>query len=120
MNELEWDALYAQIDNFLREAARQHLVPNPCSERRLAFWRCHTSLTASEIDMLATLMRSPARAETVAHLLGRNLAATAEFLDALEAIGVLERRGNRYHTTPATEQYLQAFLDRPPGWTKSS
>jgi len=84
-----------------------------CLERGLAFWRCRTSITSAEIDMLARLMTNPTCAETVAHQLGRDLATTQDFLDALIAVGVVERQGDRYHTTAAASQYLQAFLDRP-------
>ena len=112
MSDLDLAALYSQIDMFLNESRDEEAVPDPCLERGLALWRCRTSITAAEVDMLASLMASPGCAETVARRLGRDLATTQDFLDALVAVGVVERRGDRYYATAATKQYLQAFLDR--------
>jgi hypothetical protein len=57
-------------------------------------------------------------AETVAHVLGRELVATQHFLRALAAVGVLELRGDRYPTTPAVARYLEAVGDGrlPTDW----
>jgi len=113
VSDLDSFSLHSQIDMFLSEARQERMALDSCLERGLAFWRCRTSITSAEIDMLARLMTNPTCAETVAHQLGRDLATTQDFLDALIAVGVVERQGDRYHTTAAASQYLQAFLDRP-------
>jgi predicted transcriptional regulator len=66
---------------------------------------------AAEIQALAALVEGPLCAERLACGLGRELIATQEFLDALVAIGVLEREGEGYAATPAARMYLQTFVD---------
>jgi predicted transcriptional regulator len=81
-------------------------------ERSRAFWNSRPYLTTAEIRALADLVEGPVCAETFACRLGRDLVDTQCFLDALVAIGLLERGGDGYSVTPATRLYLETFVDR--------
>lgn len=106
------EPLYAEITTFLRG---HNCRPTPLDSGKNGdptFWRDHSTITDQEITMLAALAKRPAPIQVVADILGRDFTVTQEFLDALVAIGVLERAGDLYGTTRATRLYLQAIMDR--------
>ncbi|MBV9280919.1 MAG: hypothetical protein JOZ41_12630 [Chloroflexi bacterium] len=111
MNDRDLAALCTQIEHFLRGRASDPAAPDRSLERSRAFWNARPYLTAAELGVLAELVAGPSPAELLACRLGRDLADTQDFLDALVAIGVLERGGDCYAATPATRLYLKAFVD---------
>ena len=100
------DSLFSDIATYLRETP-----PSDDAELEAGFWHARTTITRDEMIMLASLVDTPRSAEVVAAVLGRALAETQTLLDALLAVGLIEQRGRRYYTTPATEAYLE-FIAR--------
>ena len=74
-----------------------------------AFWGSKALLSAVEIGLFSELeRRGPARCRTLRERLGLHPRSATDFFDALVALGMLDRDGDRYANTPATE----LFLDR--------
>jgi hypothetical protein len=111
VNELDLAALYIQIERFLKGLAPEPRASGMSLERDRALWNARPYLTAAEIGVLAGLVKGPSPAEALARRLRRDLADTQDFLGALVAIGVLERRGDGYAATPTTRLYLDTFVD---------
>ncbi len=74
----------------------------------LGFWASKTLLSAIEIGLFTELARHPEDLETLRERLGLHGRAARDFLDALVALGFLERRDGVYNNTPSTD----LFLDR--------
>jgi hypothetical protein len=74
-----------------------------------AFWGSRALLSAVELDLFSELADAGAlEAEALCERLGLHPRGARDFLDALVALGVLERDDGRYRNAPATE----LFLDR--------
>ncbi len=86
--------------------------PHPTTERilqlGLAFWGSKTLLSAVELGVFSALAESPQDGETLRRRLGLHPRSARDFLDALIALGMLEREGDVYRNTPETD----LFLDR--------
>lgn len=106
------EPLYAEITTFLGGHSCQPTRLDSGKNGDLTFWRDHSSITDQEITMLAAVAKRPAPIQAVADILARDFTVTQEFLDALVAIGVLERAGDLYGATAATRLYLQAITDQ--------
>src|SRR5512134_540325 len=74
----------------------------------LGFWASKTLLSAVEMGLFTELAEHPGELVPVRERLGLHPRAAGDFLDALVALGFLDRRGGVYHNTPATD----LFLDR--------
>jgi hypothetical protein len=73
----------------------------------LGFWASKTLLSAVELGLFTELARSPATVEELMRLLGLHQRSARDFLDALVALGMLERDPQgRYRNTPETDLYL--------------
>lgn len=113
MNEVEADALHAEIDAFLRPTSSRRALPPPANpDRALTFWQSRPVITAEEIAMLGLMIDQPMDARAIAELLGRDHRCTQAFLDALTAVGLLARRGETYSITAVTRLYLRTLPDR--------
>ncbi|MEW6443975.1 MAG: methyltransferase [bacterium] len=64
-----------------------------------AFMRSRAILSASELDLFTRLGRKRAAAEETARELGLDPRGTARLMDALVALGLLEKQAGRYGTT---------------------
>jgi hypothetical protein len=88
------------------------VTPARILETGLGFWASKTLLSAVELGVFSVLAERPMTGAELEARLGLHPRATADFLDALVAIGMLEREGTgpeaRYANTPETA----AFLDR--------
>jgi hypothetical protein len=88
------------------------VTPARILEVGLAFWPSKTLLSAVELGVFSELANGALSGAELEARLGLHPRATADFLDALVAIGMLEREGlgpsARYANTPETA----AFLDR--------
>lgn len=84
--------------------------PNPekILQTGLAFWASKTLLSAIEIGVFSELARGPEGFDALSGRLGLHPRAARDFLDALVALGFLQRDGDRYANTPETD----LFLDR--------
>ena len=74
----------------------------------LAFWGSKTLLSAVEIGLFTELAKGSLEFEALAERLMLHPRSARDFLDALVALGMLKRDGDRYSNTPETD----LFLDR--------
>jgi SAM-dependent methyltransferase len=87
--------------------------PDAILQLGFGFWGSKVLLSAVELGVFTALAGTSADLETLRARLGLHPRSARDFLDALVALGMLERTGGRYANTPATE----AFLDRAkPGY----
>jgi 8-O-methyltransferase len=71
-----------------------------------AFWHSRMIVTASDLGVFAALGDHPATADDLAGGLGLKSPVLPDFLDALVALGLLNRDGEKYSNTAETEYYL--------------
>jgi hypothetical protein len=74
----------------------------------VAFWASKTLLSAVELELFTELAKGPADISTLSQRLGLHVRSARDFLDALVALKMLERRDGVYANTPETA----LFLDR--------
>jgi SAM-dependent methyltransferase len=86
----------------------EHPTPEQILQVGLGFWASKTLLSAIEMGLFTELARGPEPLDAVRERLGLHERSARDFLDALVALGFLERRGDGYANTPATD----LFLDR--------
>ena len=84
--------------------------PNPekILQTGLAFWASKTLLSAIELGLFTELARGPEYFDALRGRLGLHPRSARDFLDALVALGFLQRDGDQYANTPETD----LFLDR--------
>jgi precorrin-6B methylase 2 len=83
-------------------------TPDGIMQLGLGFWGSKTLLSAVEIGLFTELAKDPLDFETLSERLMLHARSARDFLDALVALGMLERDGDRYANTPETD----LFLDR--------
>jgi hypothetical protein len=81
-------------------------TPDRIMEVGLGFWASKTLLSAIELGLFTELARQPGDLASLRERLGLHPRAAADFLDALVALGFLEREAGVYRNTAATEQFL--------------
>ncbi len=81
-------------------------APDRILELGLGFWGAKTLLSAVELGLFTELTTGPLDAEALRARLGLHPRSARDFFDALVALGMLERQGDRYANTPATERFL--------------
>lgn len=89
-------------------SAAVEIAPDAILQLGLAFWGSKTLLSAVELGVFTELARRPLTAEALTERLGLHRRAARDFLDALVALGMLQRNADVYANTPATT----LFLDR--------
>jgi len=90
-------------------ATPEELSPQRIFDTAFAFWGSKTLLSAIELGLFTELARGgPSDAESIRRRLGLHPRSVRDFLDALVALGFLERRDGRYANTRETD----LFLDR--------
>lgn len=72
----------------------------------LGFWASKTLLSAVEMELFTELAKHPENLATLQGRLGLHPRSARDFLDALVALGFLERRDNLYSNTPSADFYL--------------
>jgi len=82
--------------------------PEKILQTGLAFWASKTLLSAIEIGVFTELSRGPEPFDTLSGRLGLHPRSARDFLDALVALGFLQRSGGQYANTAETD----LFLDR--------
>lgn len=83
-----------------------HAAPDRILDLSFAFFGSKTLLSAAELGLFTELASGPLGAEALRQRLGLHPRAARDFFDALVALGLLEREGDRYRNTPATDHYL--------------
>lgn len=84
------------------------LTPEKILQTGLAFWPAKTLLSAIEMGLFTELAHGPESFDSLSGRMGLHPRSARDFLDALVALGFLERTGDRYSNTPETN----LFLDR--------
>src|SRR5215207_1384542 len=84
------------------------LTPEKIVRTGLGFWASKTLLSAIEIGVFTELASGPQSFDALSGRLGLHPRSSRDFLDALVALGFLQRTGDRYANTPETD----FFLDR--------
>jgi O-methyltransferase/methyltransferase family protein len=82
--------------------------PDQIMQLGLGFWGSKTLLSAIELGIFSELAGGSATEEQLRARLGLHERSCRDFLDALVALGMLERDSDGYRNTPATD----LFLDR--------
>ena len=72
----------------------------------LGFWASKTLLSAVEMEVFTELAKHPADLETLTGRLGLHPRSSRDFLDALVALGFLERKDGIYSNAPETDLFL--------------
>jgi hypothetical protein len=87
-------------------------APDRILEVGMAFWSSKTLLSAVELGLFSLLGQAPLTGAAIERRLGLHPRATADFLDALVAIGLLDRHGDGTEARYANTAETAAFLDR--------
>ena len=80
--------------------------PDHILQLGLSFWASKTLLSAVEMEVFTELAKHPEDLETLTGRLGLHPRSSRDFLDALVALGFLERRDGIYSNTPSTDLFL--------------
>jgi hypothetical protein len=83
-----------------------HLTPEKILQVGLGFWASKTLLSAVEMEVFTELARHPEDLKTLQGRLGLHPRSARDFLDALVALGFLNRLDGKYHNTPETDLFL--------------
>jgi hypothetical protein len=83
-------------------------TPDAILQTGLAFWPAKTLLSAIELGVFTELASGPETLEGLRTRLGLHARSARDFFDTLVALGFLDRQGDRYANTAATD----LFLDR--------
>lgn len=86
----------------------EDLNPEPILRLGMAFWGSKTLLSAVELGVFTALADGPKDGASLAKELGLHPRSDRDFLDALVALGMLDRDHELYSNTASTD----AFLDR--------
>ncbi len=70
------------------------------------FWASKTLLSAIELELFTELAKHPGNLQTVRQRLGLAERGTQDFLDALVALGFVERENGTYRNTAETDLFL--------------
>ena len=84
----------------------ERLSPGKILQTGLGFWASKTLLSAVEMGVFTELASRPERFEVLSARLGLHPRSSRDFLDALTALGFLQRTGDVYSNTPDTDQFL--------------
>lgn len=83
-----------------------NLTPDRILQTGMAFWASKTLLSAVEMELFTDLAKHPADLTTLQGRLGLHPRAAADFLDALVALGFLEREDGVYRNSAETGLFL--------------
>ena len=83
-------------------------APDRIMQMALAFWSSKTLLSAVELGLFTEVAKAPGDLAGLSRRLGLHERSARDFLDALVALGMLERDNGVYRNTPETD----LFLDR--------
>jgi len=81
-------------------------TPDRIMEVGLGFWASKTLLSAVEMELFTELARHPESGEALRDRLGLHPRSSRDFLDALVALGFLERDDGVYRNTASTDMFL--------------
>ena len=82
------------------------ISPDHILQTGLAFWASKTLMSAVEMEVFTHLARGPETLDALTGRLGLHPRSSRDFLDALVALGFLERENGSYRNTPSTDLFL--------------
>jgi hypothetical protein len=82
------------------------ISPSRILQTGLAFWDAKVLLSAVEMELFTDLAKHPGNIEAVQGRMGLHPRSASDFLDALVALGFLQRADGVYSNTPETELFL--------------
>ncbi len=80
--------------------------PDQILQTGTGFWASKTLLSAVEMEVFTELAKGPEDLNTLIGRLGLHPRSARDFLDALVALGFLERHDGKYSNTPSTDFFL--------------
>ena len=86
----------------------ENTEPNPekIMQLGLGFWGSKALLSAIELALFTELAKGPLDADALRQRLGLHSRSARDFFDALVALGMVHRDGDRYRNTPETDLFL--------------
>jgi len=81
-------------------------APDQILQIGLGFWASKTLLSAVEMEVFTELAKHPEDLATLSGRIGLHPRSARDFVDALVALGFLERHGGIYSNTPSTDLFL--------------
>lgn len=75
----------------------------------MGFWASKTLLSAVEMEVFTELAKGPQSLEALTGRLGLHPRSSRDFLDALVALGFLEREDGHYRNSPSTDVFLDKY-----------
>src|SRR5262245_14477894 len=84
----------------------QEVTPDAIMQMGFGYWGSGTLLIAVELRLFTELAKRPLAPEDFRSRLNLHERTARDFLDALVALGMLEREQGKYANTPATDRYL--------------
>lgn len=100
------------VETTRRDPPPPDLTPGRILEVGMAFWSSKALLSAVELGLFSLLADGPQTGAAIEGRLGLHPRATDDFLDALVAIGMLDRHGDGAGALYANTGETAAFLDR--------
>ena len=105
-----------------RDMTNNEPTPDAILQLGLGFWASKTLLSAVQLGLFTTLAQGPLTGKALISELGLQPRGTNDFLDALVSLGTLDRTGDEYANTPATDlfldhtkpSYIGGILDQDP------
>jgi len=82
------------------------VTPEELFKLATGFWASKTFLSAVELGVFTELAKGDADLESLRGRLGLHERSARDFLDALVALGMLDRKDGIYRNTPETEMFL--------------
>jgi hypothetical protein len=82
------------------------VTPEHILQTGLAFWPSKVLLSAVEMETFTLVAQHPGTLEDLQGRLGLHARSARDFLDALVALGFLQRIDGKYSNTPATDLFL--------------
>ena len=84
----------------------QDITPDAIMQLGFGYWGSRTLLSAVELGLFTELARGPLALDEIRDRLGLHERSARDFLDALVALGMLQREQDIYANAPATDLYL--------------
>src|SRR5438094_10467666 len=89
-----------------RSMGNRQLTPDRIMQLGLGFWGSKTVLSAIELGLFTELAKSPLNAAALTDRLKLHPRSALDFFDALVALGMLKRPGERYANQPESDLFL--------------
>jgi predicted transcriptional regulator len=84
----------------------QEITPDAIMQLAFGYWGSKTLLSAVELGLFTELAKEPLALDDIRARLDLHERSVRDFLDALVALGMLQREQGTYANTPATDLYL--------------